>query len=123
LIGWTWEFGGAAAAALAPLVAVPLAAITFYLRSLHEHQVVRHAELVRRFELLESVTSAIRNSTAAFERDYTTKEEWLRECMFARGRGEHLAEIVARLQARVEAPQCPAAQGGSGDGTDRRDVR
>ena len=115
MIGWSWEFGGAAAAALAPLVAVPLAAITFYLRSLREHQVVRHAELVRRFELLESVTSLIRTSVAAFERDYTTKEEWLRECMFARGRAERLAETVARLQARLEVPSCPAVPLGGGE--------
>ncbi len=110
-------------AALAPLVAVPLAAITFYLRSLREHQVVRHAELVRRFELLESVTSSIRTSVAAFERDYTTKEEWLRECMFARGRAERLAETVARLQARLEAPPGPATQVGSVGEPDKKDGR
>ena len=36
------------------------------------------------------------------ERDYTTKEEWLRESMLARQQLERLTEMVARMQARLE---------------------
>lgn len=120
---WSWECGSATVAVLAPLVAVPLAAITFYLRSLREYQVIRHAELVRRFELMESVTSDLRKCVAAFERDYTTKEEWLRECMYARGRVERIADAVARRVAQVEARERSAAGGGVGGTADRGDER
>jgi hypothetical protein len=123
MLAWSWECGSATVAVLAPLVAVPLAAITFYLRSLREYQVIRHAELVRRFELVESVASDLRKSVAAFERDYTTKEEWLRECMYARGRVERIADAVARLEARVGARERTAAGNGVGDAADQGDER
>lgn len=90
--GWTWESAQVLVAALAPLVAVPLGVITFYLRSLHEYQIHRHAELVRRFELMEKQSSDLARALSGFEREYTTKEEWLRECMYARGRMERLVE-------------------------------
>ena len=123
MMAWSWECGSATVAVLAPLVAVPLAAITFYLRSLREYQVIRHAELVRRFELVESVTSDLRKGVAAFERDYTTKEEWLRECMYARGRVERIAEAIARLEARVETRDCSAAGNGVGGAAAHGDER
>ena len=107
---------------LAPLAAVPLAAITFYLRSLREYQVTRHAELVRRFELVESITSDLRKCVAGFERDYTTKEEWLRECMYARGRVERIAEILARIEARRATQKCSTEQGDGGE-ADQGDQR
>jgi len=123
MMAWSWECGSATVAVLAPLVAVPLAAITFYLRSLREYQVIRHAELVRRFELVESVTSDLRKSMAACERDYTTKEEWLRECMYARGRVERIADAVARLVARMEKRKGSTAGNGVGGAADRGDER
>ncbi len=83
-------------AALAPLVAVPLGVITFYLRSLYENQMNRHAELVRRFERVERMSGDLVKTVSSFALDYTTKEEWLRECMYARGRIERLAEMLAR---------------------------
>lgn len=83
-------------AVVAPLVGVPLGVITFYLRWLHETQQSRHAELVRRFEVIERMGSELARTVASFSLDYTTKEEWLRECMYARGRIERLAEQIAR---------------------------
>lgn len=89
---WSWETVGVVVAALAPLAAVPLGVITFYLRGLFENQWNRHVELVRRFELLERQTTELARSVAAFPKDFTTKEEWLREGMFLRGRMERLWE-------------------------------
>jgi|CXWL01.1.fsa_nt_gi hypothetical protein len=95
MIAWSWETGQLIIAALAPLVAVPLGVITFYLRSLYENQMNRHAELVRRFELVERMSGDLAKTVSSFALDYTTKEEWLRECMYARGRIERLAETLA----------------------------
>jgi len=95
MIAWSWETGQMLIAALAPLVAVPLGVITFYLRSLYENQMNRHAELVRRFELIERLCSDLARTVSSFAVDYTTKEEWLRECMYARGRIERFAETLA----------------------------
>lgn len=86
---------------LTPLVAVPLTVITFYLRSLREHQVTWHGELIRRLEAAEASAVDLRKTLSAFERDYTTKEEWLRECMLARQELAHLTEATVRLEANV----------------------
>ena len=93
------ETVGPLLAVLAPLVGVPLALITFYLRSLREQQVTWHAELSRRLSALESASAELRRHVDEFERDYTTKEEWLRESMHARRVLEQLTERTVRLDA------------------------
>ena len=91
-------------AALAPLVAVPLGVITFYLRTLHENQVTRYAELVRRFEQVERQLADLTRAVAAFPTDFTTKDEWLREVMYLRGRLERLADGPRRTNAPAPSP-------------------
>ena len=86
---------------LTPLVAVPLTVITFYLRSLREHQVTWHAELVRRIEAAEAGLAQTRGTLAQFERDYTSKEEWLRECMHARRVLEQVTAATVRLETTL----------------------
>jgi hypothetical protein len=93
--GWSWESSQLVLAVLAPLVGVPLGVITFYLRSLYEHQMNRHAELVRRFELVERRTGELSRNVSGFALEFTTKEEWLRECMYTRGRIERLVEKLS----------------------------
>jgi hypothetical protein len=88
-------------AVLGPLVGIPLTVITFYLRSLREQQVAWHAELMRRFESLERSTLELRRHVDEFERDYATKEEWLRECLHARRVMENLTETTVRLDATM----------------------
>jgi hypothetical protein len=87
---------------LAPLVAVPLSAITFYLRALKEHDDSRSREMAGRLAALEQQGRGLARLIEDVERDYTTKEEWLRESMLARQQLERLMEAVARLQARLE---------------------
>lgn len=100
-------------AVLAPLVGVPLGIITFYLRALRDDQRTRHTDLARRLDILEAAAPALRENLADVERNYTTKEEWLRELMLARARLEKLAAVAARLQAVEEQlrnrPRRPAA--------------
>ncbi len=86
-------------AVLTPLVGVPLTVITFYLRSLREQQATTHAELMRRLDAQESCLVEFRRTIRGFERDYTTKEEWLRECMQARRTLSRLTETTVRLEA------------------------
>lgn len=92
------ESTGALLAVLTPLVAVPLTIITFYLRSLREHQVTWHAELVRRIDAVEASLGEVRKTLSEFERDYTTKEEWLRECMATRQTLQQLTEATLRME-------------------------
>ncbi|MFQ5415323.1 MAG: hypothetical protein ACE5E6_12775 [Phycisphaerae bacterium] len=84
---------------LTPLVAVPLTIITFYLRSLRDHQLNAHAQLIRRVEAGEATARDLQRTLADMERDYTTKEEWLRECMHLRRIVEHLTEVTARIES------------------------
>lgn len=95
MTGWSWESSQLVLAVLAPLVGVPLGVITFYLRSLYDYQMNRHAELVRRFELVERRTGELSRTVSGFALEYTTKEEWLRECMYTRGRIERLVEKLS----------------------------
>jgi len=88
---------------LTPLVAVPLTVITFYLRSLREHQLSRYAELARRIEQVEGGRADMLGQIKNFERDYATKEEWLRECMHARSRLDQLADGALRMEMLFQA--------------------
>ncbi len=93
------ESSGLFVALVTPLIAVPLTAITFYLRSLREQQQSGFAGLVQRIETVERSVLELRGITSEFNRDYTTKEEWLRECMLARQTLEQLRAATVRLEA------------------------
>jgi len=95
------ETFGAVLAVVTPLIAVPLTLITFYLRSLREHQLTTHAQLERRMEQCESGLQEWRRMLGGFERDFTTKEEWLRECMHARRQLEELSAAVIRIETTL----------------------
>lgn len=110
------ETTGAFLTILAPLVAVPLTVITFYLRSLREHQVSWHNDLVRRVEAIENVLGDLRGSVSDFERDYTTKEEWLREGMWARRTLENLSRAVVRLETTIKGAGVAGRRWREGDG-------
>ncbi len=100
-----WEIGGTFLTVLTPLVAVPLTVFTFYLRSIREQQTSWHAQIVRRLESTEAAALELRKTLREFERDYATKEEWLRECMHARGKLEQLSEAVVRMETLMERQQ------------------
>ena len=87
---------------LTPLVGVPLGLITLYLRAIRDQQTTKHFELLQRIECLEESIRSLSRLVNAFERDYTTKEEWLRESMHARHQLERLTEMVGKLQVSVE---------------------
>lgn len=110
LLAATWlESAGTLLTILTPLVAVPLTVITFYLRSLREHQLSWHADLIRRVESIEMSMAELRRALADFERDYTTKEEWLRESTIARGTLERLKESTIRMEARLQSGRARGA--------------
>lgn len=87
---------------LTPLVVVPLTVITFYLRSMREHQLSWHAALVRRVDAMEDGIAEIRKSIKDLEREYTTKEEWLRECMQTRRLLEHATDAAVRMEGMMQ---------------------
>jgi hypothetical protein len=98
-----WQIAGLVLAGLAPLVGVPLTVITFYLRSLREQQAVMHAVLLRRVDGMETAISDLRVRVTQFERDYTTKEEWVREVMAMRGQFEHVRDMLIRREVQHHA--------------------
>jgi len=95
-----------------PLVGVPLTVITLYLRAIREHQTTTLAEVTHRIEMMESSVRDLLRSTAEFEREYTTKEERVRESMLARQRLKRLTELVARIRAALENGHGVAAEMG-----------
>jgi len=97
-----WENAAGMLAVLTPLVAVPLMVITFYLRSLREAQSATRSETTRRIDGLESALETLRRQVMQFERDYTTKEEWIRETMLSRRNVERLGETMVRLETEME---------------------
>ena len=94
-----WGTAGAIAVVLAPLAAVPLTVVTFHLRALGEQHRARQEEIARRVEALESSVASLRQDLAETQRDYTGKEEWLRESLAGRRQLERLSEALARLGA------------------------
>lgn len=98
----SWDQLGLLVGVLSPLVGVPLGMITLYLRAIREHQTATMAEMARRIETLERAINDLLRATADFEREYATKEEWVRESMLARQRLERLTEMAGRIEAELE---------------------
>ena len=105
-----WQTMGLLLAALGPLTGVPLTMVAFYLRGLREQQQQRNQETARRVEVVEDDLRAVRVSLGQFERDYTRKEEWLRESMHARQQLERLTEMMARIESQLENSNGLASQ-------------
>ncbi len=97
-----WKTLGAIIGAMVPLLGVPLAMITLYLKSIRDYQVDRCEGIEDRLEHLDAAFHDVRRRVGEFERDYTTKEEWLRESMHARKQLEKLTELVTRIQVEIE---------------------
>lgn len=97
-----WGTVGAIALVLAPLAAVPLTVVTFHLRTLGEQQRSRQDEIARRVEALDAALASLRQALAETQRDYTGKEEWLRESLAARRQLERITESLTRLETRME---------------------
>ncbi|MCH8969468.1 MAG: hypothetical protein IIA66_10180 [Planctomycetes bacterium] len=97
-----WKTLGAIIGVMVPLLGVPLAMITLYLKSIRDYQVDRCEGIEDRLEHLDAAFHDVRRRVGEFERDYTTKEEWLRESMHARKQLEKLTELVTRIQVGIE---------------------
>jgi hypothetical protein len=110
--GWdvNWEQTGLLIGILSPLVGVPLGVITLYLRAIREHQTTSIGEVVRRIETLEHSIGDLLRATAEFDREYATKEEWVRESMLARQRLERLTEMTTRIETELENGKGLAAE-------------
>jgi DNA repair exonuclease SbcCD ATPase subunit len=105
-----WMTVAALVGVLSPLVGVPLTAITLYLRSIREHQTSESAEVMQRIGRVEQSIRELSRALTEVERDYTTKEEWLRESMHARQQLERLTELQVRVQAELEDGRAMAAE-------------
>ncbi len=81
-----------------PLAGAMLSVVVFYLRSMREHQLTQHAELVRRLDRVEDETRRLARAVREMERAFATKEEWLRESMSARQRLDALTQAVGKLR-------------------------
>ena len=97
-----WPTAATIVAVMAPLVAIPLSVVVFYLKSMHEHQATRQNDLLRRMETLEESAATTRQRLVETQRDYTTKEEWLRESMATRRNVERLLASVTRLETEID---------------------
>ncbi len=94
---------GPLVAVLAPMIGAPLGLITFYLRALRENVAQSHTALARRVDAIESTALELRRTLGEIPRDYTTKEEWLRELLHNRRVLEQVTEATIRLQATLDA--------------------
>lgn len=94
---------GPLVAVLAPMIGAPLGLITFYLRALRENVAQSHTALARRVDAIESTALELRRTLGEIPRDYTTKEEWLRELLHNRRVLEQVTEATIRLQSTLDA--------------------
>ncbi len=108
--GLDWQLVGTIVGALSALVGVPLTAIVFYLRTIREDQRTVQANMAGRVDRIEAECRRIEASVDKIEREYTPREEWLRETMLARSQLGRLTELLARLQAEMETSRALATQ-------------
>lgn len=108
-VGSLWDQLGLLVGVLSPLVGAPLVVITLYLRGLREQQTNTLADMGRRIDAMERTIRDLLRSTSEFEREYATKEEWVRESMLARQGLERLTEMVTRIGTELETHQSVAA--------------
>ncbi|HSW46338.1 MAG TPA: hypothetical protein VLM89_12285 [Phycisphaerae bacterium] len=108
----SWEQAGLVVGVLSPLVGAPLIVITLYLRAIREQQTASMAEITHRIQTIEVAIHDLLKSTADLDREYATKEEWVRESMVTRQRLEKLTEMTTRIQAELENGHCVAAEMG-----------
>jgi len=106
----SWEQIAVVVGALSPLVGVPLVMITLYLRAIREHQTHSMAGVSNRIESIEHSIRDLLRSTADLDREFATKEEWVRESMLARKGLERITEMVTRIQTELENGQNLAAE-------------
>jgi hypothetical protein len=97
-----WEQVGVLVGVLSPLVGVPLGMISLYLRAIREQQATTTSEISRRIHIIEASLDSLVRRMGECDREFTTKEEWLRESMLARQRLERLTELVTRIQAELD---------------------
>lgn len=109
---FSWQWLAAFAATMSTMVGAPLAALVFYLRSIREEQRATFASLQQRIDQFEEEMARLRVAVETIQRAYTTKEEWLRETMLARGQLERMSAQLARLQADMENTRSLATQFG-----------
>ncbi len=97
-----WSSTVVTLATLTPLIGVPLTMITLYLKGIRDYQIRRYEDIESRVNHLDETMHGVSQTIRGFERDYTTKEEWLRESMHARQQLEKLTELVTRIQVEME---------------------
>jgi hypothetical protein len=101
----SWEQTSLMVGVLSSLVGAPMVLIALYLRGLREHQAHSLADVCRRIDVVEAAIRDLMKSTADLDREFATKEEWVRESMLARQGLERLMEMVTRIQSELESGQ------------------
>lgn len=102
LAAGVWPNVATLVAVLTPMVVLPLGVITFHLRSLREHHTAWRSELVRRLERTETALHGLAERVADHDRQFTTKEDWIRENMLARRNIEQMKVALTRLETGLE---------------------
>lgn len=96
-----WDQVGVMVGVFSPLVGVPLTMVVLFLRGIRETQLAALNEIGRRIDRMEARLEELARFVSDVEREYTTKEEWLRESMLARQRLDRLGEAMARAEAEA----------------------
>ena len=85
--------------AIGGMVGLPLTIMVHYLRAIRDDQVrLRHEH------------TALEQRVSGMERDFTTKEEWVRETSLLRRQLEKVTELLITLQSRIDTEAGLTAQ-------------
>ncbi len=93
----TWPSMTSLVAVLAPLVAAPMGLVVLYLKAVHDGLTERCHQLSRQLEQCSERLAHLGDELSAVQRNYTTKEEWLRESLLTRQALERIGEALTRL--------------------------
>lgn len=84
---------------ITPLIAIHMAVMTFYIKSLRQQHQSNFDDVTRRIERVAKNVESLSRRIADHERHFTAKEDWLRESMLARQNIEQLTRTIAHLDA------------------------
>lgn len=97
-----WTELGILGGTFVPLLALPLALIGQYIKTLHEQQIKRADDLKERIGQLSSEMHTVTKLVHDFERHYTTREDWLRELEQQRAQMDKLTTLATSIQIELK---------------------
>lgn len=115
-----WQMAAGIVAVVTSVVGLPLGVLVFFIRHTRRQESEHLAQAHRRLDQLDVAVRRLWAQSADLRRDGVTKEEWVRESMWCRGKVETIQAVLVRLESHDDqVPLLAAATARLERGLDR----